>query len=58
MVFSLGKESNLNVPKKLLLDKYGVNETGVRTNLLTNFAMAVVSGIGLLSIAFKRKESK
>ena len=58
MVFSLGKESNLNVPKKLLLDKYGVNETGVRTNLFTNFVMAVVSGIGLLSIAFKKKESK
>lgn len=33
-------------------------ETGVRTNLFTNFAMAVVSGIGLLSVAFKKKESK
>jgi hypothetical protein len=58
MVFSLGKESNLNVPKKLLLDKYGVNETGVRTNLFTNLAMTVVSGIGLLGLAFKKKESK
>lgn len=36
----------------------GVIETGVRTNLFTNFAMAVVSGIGLLSVAFKKKESK
>ena len=35
-----------------------VIETGVRTNLFTNFAMAVVSGIGLLSVAFKKKESK
>lgn len=35
-----------------------VIETGVRTNLFTNFAMAVVSGIGLLSIAFKKKENK
>lgn len=35
-----------------------VIETGVRTNLFTNFAMAVVSGIELLSMAFKKKESK
>lgn len=35
-----------------------VIETGVRTNLFTNFAMAVVSGIGLLLVAFKKKESK
>ena len=35
-----------------------VIETGVRTNLFTNFAMAVVSGIGLLSVAFKKRESK
>lgn len=35
-----------------------VIETGVRTNLFTNFAMAVVSGIGLLSVALKKKESK
>ena len=35
-----------------------VIETGVRTNLFTNFAMAVVSGIGLLAVAFKKKESK
>lgn len=35
-----------------------VIETGVSTNLFTNFAMAVVSGIGLLSVAFKKKESK
>ena len=33
-------------------------ETGVSTNSFTNFAMAVVSGIGLLSVAFKKKESK
>ena len=35
-----------------------VIETGVRTNLFTNFAMAVVGGIGLLAVAFKKKESK
>lgn len=35
-----------------------VIETGVRTNLFTNFAMAVISGIGLLSVAFKKNESK
>ena len=35
-----------------------VIETGVRTNLFTNFAMAVVSGIGLLSVAFKKRENK
>lgn len=35
-----------------------VIETGVRTNLFTNFVMAVVSGIGLLSVAFKKKENK
>lgn len=35
-----------------------VIETGVRTNLFTNLAMAVVSGIGLLAVAFKKKESK
>ena len=35
-----------------------VIETGVRTNLFTNIAMTVVSGIGLLAIAFKKKESK
>lgn len=35
-----------------------VIETGVRTSLFTNFAMAVVSGIGLLAVAFKKKESK
>lgn len=35
-----------------------VIETGVRTNVFTNFAMVVVSGIGLLSVAFKKKESK
>lgn len=35
-----------------------VIETGVRTNLFTNFAMAVVSGIGLLTLALKKKESK
>lgn len=34
-----------------------VIETGVRTNLFTNFAMAVVSGIGLLTLALK-KEAK
>lgn len=36
----------------------GVIETGVRTNLFTNLAMIVVSGIGLLGLAFKKKESK
>lgn len=35
-----------------------VIETGVRTNLFTSLAMAVVSGIGLLAVAFKKKESK
>lgn len=35
-----------------------VIETGVRTNLFTNFAMVVVSGIGLLTLALKKKESK
>ena len=35
-----------------------VIETGVRTNLFTNLAMTVVSGIGLLGLAFKKKESK
>lgn len=35
-----------------------VIETGVRANLFTNFAMAVVSGIGLLTLALKKKESK
>ena len=35
-----------------------VIETGVRTNLFTNFAMTVISGIGLLGLAFKKKESK
>lgn len=35
-----------------------VIETGVRTNLFTNFAMVVVSGIGLLSVAFKKREGK
>ena len=35
-----------------------VIETGVRTNLFTSLAMTVVSGIGLLAVAFKKKESK
>lgn len=35
-----------------------VIETGVRTNLLTSFAMAIFSGIGLLTLALKKKESK
>lgn len=35
-----------------------VIETGVRTNLFTNFVMAFVSGIGLLKLAFKKRESK
>lgn len=35
-----------------------VIETGVRANLFTSLAMAVVSGIGLLAVAFKKKESK
>lgn len=35
-----------------------VIETGVRTNVFTNLAMTVVSGIGLLGIVFKKKESK
>ena len=35
-----------------------VIETGVRTNLFTSFAMVVFSGIGLLAVAFKKKESK
>ena len=35
-----------------------VIETGVRTNLFTNLAMTVVSGIGLLGLAFKKKDSK
>lgn len=35
-----------------------VIETGVRTNVFTNLAMTVVSGIGLLGLAFKKKESK
>ena len=35
-----------------------VIETGVRTNLFTNFAMTVISGFGLLTLALKKKESK
>lgn len=35
-----------------------VIETGVRTNLFTNFAMIVISGFGLFTLAFKKKESK
>lgn len=35
-----------------------VIETGVRTNLFTNLAMTVISGIGLLTLALKKKESK
>lgn len=35
-----------------------VIETGVRTNLFTSFAMAIFSGIGLLAVVFKKKESK
>lgn len=35
-----------------------VIETGVRTNLFTSFALAVISGIGLLAVVFKKKESK
>lgn len=32
-------------------------ETGVRTNVFTNLAMTVISGIGLLGIVFNKKES-
>ena len=35
-----------------------VIETGVRTNLFTNFAMTIISGFGLLTLVFKKKESK
>lgn len=35
-----------------------VIETGVRTNAFTNLAMTVISGLGLLGLALKKKESK
>lgn len=35
-----------------------VIETGVRTNLFTNLAMTVVSGLGLLGLVFKKKETE
>ena len=35
-----------------------VIETGVRTSVFTNLAMTVISGLGLLGIVFKKKESK
>ena len=35
-----------------------VNNTNSSTTLFTNLAMTVVSGIGLLGLAFKKKESK
>lgn len=34
-----------------------VIETGVRTNLFTNLAMTVISGLGLLGLVFKKKET-
>lgn len=35
-----------------------VIETGVRTNVFTNLAMTVISGLGLLGLVFKKKETK
>ena len=35
-----------------------VIETGVRTNVFTNLATTVISGLGLLGLALKKKESK
>lgn len=35
-----------------------VIETGVRTNLFVNLAMVVFSGIGLLTLALKKKEKE